>query len=97
MRCRGTELAHALLNEAPMVVSALVVMLSPDPEVAAGARERLASDARITVGEPVRDRLPVVIETMSSDESATLVESLTGMDGVVRVDVVAIDFGEEAA
>jgi hypothetical protein len=77
-----------------MVVSALVVSLPPDPEIRAALLAHLAGDPRITVGDSVRDRLPVVAETATAGDGARLVEALGELPGV-RVDVVAIDFSQE--
>ncbi len=85
-------MAWLLLNRGAMVVSALVVTLSPDPAHRAAALARLAADPRLTLGTPQRDRVPVVTEASSADTGAALVEELTQHDGVARVDVVSIDF-----
>lgn len=75
-----------------MIVSALVVTLGPDPSGHAAVLARLAADPRITLGQPCRDRVPVVTEVASADAGAALVEALQAADGVARVDVVSIDF-----
>jgi hypothetical protein len=77
-----------------MTVSALVLTLSPDPVVRASVLDRLRADPRLTVGQRVLDRLPVVAETASCAEGSALVEALDELDGVVRIDVIAIDFSE---
>jgi hypothetical protein len=79
-----------------MVISALVLTLSAQPVERLRALARLAADVRLELGEPVADRLPVVAESASAAEGAALCEALAEHDGVVRVDVVAIDFGEGA-
>jgi hypothetical protein len=78
-----------------MVVSALVVTLPADPLRSLEVLVELGRDPRLTVGEPVRDRVPVVAETAGAREGAALAERLAELPGV-RVDVVAIDFGEDA-
>jgi hypothetical protein len=79
-----------------MVVSALVVMLSAEPAHRARALDALAADPRLTLGELVRDRLPVVAESASASAGVTLCDQLAAREGVVRVDVVSIDFEVEA-
>ena len=75
-----------------MVVSALVVTLSPQPTGYAATVARLAADPRLLVGELCRDRLPIVTEVDSGDAGAALVEELEQQDGIAKVDVVSIDF-----
>jgi hypothetical protein len=80
-----------------MVVSALVITLSSDPALRARALEHLAADSRLTLGPPCRDRLPVVAESRSTHDGAALFDALGTADGVVRVDLVSIDFDQEDA
>ncbi len=90
------RLARTLLIESAMVVSALVLTLTSVPALRARALAVLVADPRLVVGEAIRDRLPVVAEAASAGEGAALCDALAEHEGVVRVDVVAIDFGEEA-
>jgi hypothetical protein len=80
-----------------MIVSSLVVTLTSEPLARAAALARLAEDVRLTLGEPIGDRLPVVAETATSGLGAALCEELGARDGVVKVDVVAVDFSLESA
>lgn len=80
-----------------MVVSALVVTLSTNPGPRAAALAALAADSRLTLGEPAGDRLPVVAEAESAAHGVTLCDALGAQPGVVRVDVVAIDFSLDQA
>jgi len=80
-----------------MVISALVVTLSPEAERRAAALAQLASDPRLTLGAAQRDRLPVVAESGSTADGVALVEALGDTPGVMRVDVVSIDFSLEDA
>lgn len=80
-----------------MIVSALVVTLSPEPDHRVIALSALAADPRLTLGAPTGDRLPVVAETDSTALGAELCEALGTQPGVMRVDVVAIDFSMEQA
>jgi hypothetical protein len=82
-----------LLSIGAMVVSALVVTLPADPIHSLEVLVELARDPRLAIGEPVRDRVPVVAETTCAREGAALAERLAALPGV-HVDVVAIDFGE---
>ncbi|HSK00779.1 MAG TPA: hypothetical protein VK932_06045 [Kofleriaceae bacterium] len=79
-----------------MVLSSLVVTLPADPVRCFEALIALGRDLRLTLGEPVRDRVPVVAETADPREGAALAERLAELPGV-HVDVVAIDFGEDAS
>ncbi len=79
-----------------MVISSLVLTLSPVPEQRSLALASLASDPRIEIGQAVRDRLPVVAEAATAAEGVALCDAMAEHAGVVRVDVVAIDFGEDA-
>ena len=90
-------MAPSLLEWSPMIVSALVVTLSREPGDRDLAMADLARDPRLTLGEPTGDRLPVVAETDSTALGAELCEALGGQPGVLRVDVVAIDFSLEQA
>jgi hypothetical protein len=78
-----------------MVLSSLVVTLPADPVRSLEVLVALGRDPRLTIGEPVRDRVPVVAETADPREGAALAEQLAELPGV-HVDVVAIDFGEDA-
>ncbi|MEZ4361337.1 MAG: hypothetical protein R3B48_14220 [Kofleriaceae bacterium] len=79
-----------------MTVSALVVTLSSDPAVAPQALAALAQDPRLQLGERHAERIPVVAETESPAAGVALCEHLERLAGVLRVDVVAIDFAERA-
>jgi hypothetical protein len=80
-----------------MIVSALVVTLASDPIAGAGAMAELARDPRLTLGVPTCGRVPVVAETESTAAGAQLCDALGAQPGVVRVDVVAIDFSLDSA
>lgn len=89
-------MAPSLLSASSMIVSALVVTLSREPGDRDIAMSALARDLRLTLGAPAGDRLPVVAETASTALGAELCEALGSQPGVVRVDVVAIDFSLES-
>lgn len=78
-----------------MTVSALVVTLLPEPGPRRAVLDLLAGDPRLTLGEPIVDRLPLVAETRSCADGEALVRELEALGGVARIDVIAIDFSEE--
>jgi len=92
---RRDPVASFLLASSSMIVSALVVTLSHEPDDRELAMSALARDPRLTLGAPAGDRLPVVAETDSTALGAELCEALGSQPGVIRVDVVAIDFSME--
>ena len=94
---RTAPLAPSLLGSPAMTVSALVVTLSSDPCDREIAMSALRDDPRLTLGAGAGDRLPVVAETESAALGAELCEGLGARCGVVRVDVVAIDFSQDVA
>lgn len=77
-----------------MPVSGLVLTLDESPLLQASARAALGSDARITLGDAIERRLPVVTETESLTEGEELAEEIARMPGVLFVDVVSIDFSD---
>jgi hypothetical protein len=79
-----------------MVTSALVVTLDGDAGVRRAAVDALAADARLTLGELVGARLPVVAETTGLGAAESLVEELSAIAGVLLVDVVLVDFDPDA-
>ena len=79
-----------------VVTSALVVTLEGDASVRSTAIDALASDPRLTLGEPAGVRLPVVAETSGLAAAETLAEELLAIPGVVFVDVVLVDFDPDA-
>lgn len=78
------------------MVSALVLTLSEDPSVRARVLDDLRRHPRLSLGEPVERRLPVVAETDDAGQGASLCEELGEWPGVVRVDVVSIEIDEES-
>jgi len=75
-----------------MPISALVVTL--DPALGEVAREVIATDPRVTLGEPQGNRLPVVTETETLSAGEELLRELGRIPGVLNVDVVGIDFSD---
>ena len=79
---------------AGVAVSALVVTLPIDLDRRRAVLSQLANDPRVTIGEAIRDRLPIVTATSHPRESVRLVEQLEEIEGV-RVDLIAAYFDEE--
>lgn len=77
-----------------MPIGGLVVTLDPDPSRRDAALGALAADPRLTLGEPVHDRLPVVAETSTLDEGDALFREVAGAPGVLFVDVISVDFSD---
>ena len=79
-----------------MAISGLVITLTDDPTLRARAMTAIEGEDRITVGERKKNRLPVVLETKSSQQGSHLVrEKLMDLEGVEFVDVVTVDFRDE--
>ncbi|MBL9013312.1 MAG: hypothetical protein JNL83_03995 [Myxococcales bacterium] len=78
-----------------MTVSGLVITFMDTPEAASFALARLHEDARLLLGEPVANRLPIVAETADATSGETLVRELESIAGIARVDVISIDFAED--
>lgn len=78
-----------------MIVSALVLTLSDDPSARARALEELGRNPRLSLGELLERRLPVVAENDDAGQGASLCEALGEVPGVVRVDVVSIASDDE--
>lgn len=77
-----------------MIVSALVVTLDSDLGLRTRALAALSRDARLEIGDTICDRVPVVAATETTAAGAELCEELAVQPGVVRVDIVSIDFSE---
>ncbi len=91
------RLARELLGAlAVMPVSALVVTLDAGERARRGVLYVLSRDPRVSVGEPVGERLPVVTETVTLEESEDVAEQLLQVPGIRFVDVVSVDFSDVA-
>lgn len=78
-----------------MPVSALVITLSREPKARQAALDWLSADARITLGEPQRDQLPVVLETATLRGGVDAVRrELPAVTGVAFVHVISVDFSD---
>lgn len=79
-----------------MTVSGLVLTIVGDASLRAAVLDRLRADPRLTLGTPVADRWPAAAETIDLREGEALVRALEATPGVARVDVVSVDFSEDA-
>ncbi len=79
-----------------MVISSLVVTLVPDAVRRAAALASLSTRSELTLGEPIGVRVPVVAEHVDAGAGAAVFDELSELDGVLRVDVISIDFLEGA-
>ena len=79
-----------------MPVSGLVVSLTDQPALRQQAIDAMGQEPRIEVGMIKQQRMSVVMDTSSSDEDKELWTWLTGLPGVVFVDVVMVGFENEA-
>lgn len=75
-----------------MPIASVVLTLDPHPALRAHAWAILSADNRIELGEATPLVCPAVIDTLTTEEGIELVQSLEATAGVLRVDVVAIDF-----
>lgn len=75
-----------------MPIASVVLTLDLQPERLAHAWGILNSDVRIDLGQPAPPLCPAVIDTATAEEGIDLVQSLEATIGIVRVDVVAIDY-----
>lgn len=78
-----------------MSVSGLVVTLADDPQRAEAARQVLLSAGVFTFGEPVGQRLPMVLDAASSEDSRRWHEWLVGVEGVAQVDIAFVSLEED--
>lgn len=81
-----------------MAISGLMVTLCANAEATEQALLALSADRRLTLGERVGRRVPMVAETASAAQDAELWNDLHALPGIESVDVtfVSID-GESAA
>lgn len=80
-----------------MPVSGLVLTLETDDERCEGAFAALRRCASIEVGERHGRRLPIVVDTESSEKDKAVWEWLHSLPGVAFVDVVYVDSSEDTA
>jgi hypothetical protein len=78
-----------------MTTSGLVLTLEQDDLTRANVIAKLERDSRITLGQDMSGRLPIVTETAGPHESEALFDWLFELPGVRFVDVVYVDFGRD--
>jgi hypothetical protein len=76
----------------PMPIASLVVTLDNRDSLRQAALGRLLADTRVDLGVARGAYLPIVVDTVTAQEGEELVESLLATPGVLRIDVVGIDF-----
>jgi len=76
----------------PMPIASLVVTLDSREPLRHAALGRLVADSRVDLGVARGAYLPIVVDTVTAHEGEELVESLLATPGILRVDVVGIDF-----
>jgi hypothetical protein len=79
----------------PMPVSGLVLTLSTDAEASAAALMELRSHGSIGVGDRVGHRLPIVVDTATSDEDRHVWEWLHTLRGIALVELVCADVSDD--
>jgi hypothetical protein len=72
-------------------ISSLVVHLNAEHSSAPTLLAALESDPRITLGERVGNRLPVVVDAADIDEAEALFTALRDDAAVAHVDVVFVE------
>ena len=75
-----------------MPVSGLIINFSPDVHLRQATLDALRSHPAIQVGEATDHRLPIVVETTDSDESALMWEWLHSLPGVSLIDLAYLHF-----
>ncbi len=75
-----------------MPIASLVVTLDERTGLRQSALARLVEDCRVEIGEPRGPHLPIVLDTLTVEESVHAVEAFLSTPGVLGVDVVRIDF-----
>ena len=73
-----------------MPVSGLLVTLVGDPSIQNRTLSSLARHDNLEIGRAVANRVPVVVDTESSDDDQEVWHWLTGHEGVIHVDVVCV-------
>lgn len=79
-----------------MPVSGLVLTLSRDPELREAALTALRGDASIEMGGLLEHRLPIAVDTPTSEADHALWQWLHALPGVLFVDLVSTDTTQDA-
>ena len=78
-----------------MPISGLVVTLSPDPQVREAACAAMRAHPALELGELLRGRAPVVVESSDENEDRLVWEWLHALPGVEMVVVAFIHFDDD--
>jgi nitrate reductase NapAB chaperone NapD len=78
-----------------MPISGLLITLDRDPEKKSDAIARLQSHPAIDLGDRDGLRLPIVVDTASSEDDRMVWAWLHELPGITFVDVVYIHFDDE--
>lgn len=79
-----------------MPISGLLITLSDAPAQSEIALAMLRQDRRIELGERRGPCQPVVVDTKDRDEDRRLWEQLQKQEGILKVDVAFVHFGEQS-
>jgi len=79
------------------MISGLVAYLSADAALAAAALREIERQPQLEIGPREQTRLPLVLETTTSDETQTVTDWLKDLPGVAHVDVAFVHLEETTA
>jgi hypothetical protein len=74
----------------PVVSGYLTV--DTDQAVHAGLCSKLAADGRITLGDPMKNLLPLVVTSTTVQEDRDIWKQIAATDGVIMQQIVQADF-----
>lgn len=80
-----------------MPIAAVVVTLDADAELRAHALRQMAEEPRVELGGCQASLVPAVLETKTGEEGEALVNELLIIPGVLRVELVSVDFSCDEA
>lgn len=75
-----------------MPIASVVISTAPEGELRRRALAALLAEPRVELGDAQGDYLPAVLDTGTAEEGEELVSELLRTVGILRVDVVSIDF-----
>ncbi len=75
-----------------MPIASVVISTAPEGEFRRRALAALLAEPRVELGAAQGDYLPAVLDTLTAEEGEELVSDLLKTVGILRVDVVSIDF-----
>lgn len=83
-----------LVDRVAMPISGLVLQLAQDSTLTDSVTQALRLDSRVSVGDLVNNRLPIVVETQSLAEDETVFEELSRTPGILFVELAFTDFSD---